>query len=161
MNFPFQPSALQNFVFNPVLDGVTYVATVEWNVYGQRWYLRLADNSGNVVLYKAVASSADPQPLASLSWSRGTASATTTAPLGLPVGSQAALLLAGVTPAGYNGLVLATVTGRSSFTFELAEDPGSLVQLGSYGAIVDLVAGLFQVSKLLYLNATGSFVTVP
>lgn len=161
MNFPFQPSALQNFVFNPVLDGVTYVATIEWNVFGQRWYLRLNDNSGNLVLYKAVVSSADPLPLASLSWSGGTATATTSAPLGLPLGSQAALLLAGSTPDGYNGLVLATVTGPSAFTFELDADPGSLVQLGSYGGVVDLTAGLFQVSKLLYLNATGSFVTVP
>lgn len=161
MIFSFQPNSQQNQVFNPTLDGNTFVATIEWNVFGQRWYLRLADTSGNLVVYKAVVSSADPQALASLRWSGGIASAATSAPLGLPIGSQAKLLLTGIAPAAYDGLVLATVTGPSSFSFELAADPGPLVQLGSYGAIVDLTAGLFQESIFTYSASSSSFLVLP
>lgn len=159
-SYPFQPNASQNFVFNPVLDGVTYVATITWNVFGQRWYLNLVDVSGNLILCTAVASSADPLPLAALSWNEGLVTAQTVQPHNIPVGAQANLLLQGDTPSGFDGLYLVTATGPTSFTYELATDPGSPVQLGSCGGVVDLAAGLFD-SLLLYFDASASFVTVP
>lgn len=158
--YPFQPNAAQNLVFNPVLDGVTYTATVTWNVFGQRWYLNLTDVNGNLVLCTAVVSSADPQPLAALSWSDGLVTAETVDPHGVPVGAQANLLLQGDTPSGYDGLQLVTATGPSGFTYPLATDPGTAVQLGACGGIVDLGAGLFG-SLLLYFAASASFATVP
>ncbi len=44
----FRPSNASNFQFNAVLDGVTYALTVNWNLYGQRYYLYCTDLVGNV-----------------------------------------------------------------------------------------------------------------
>jgi len=44
----FQPSNTANFQFNAVLDGVTYALTVNWNLFGQRYYLYCTDLVGNV-----------------------------------------------------------------------------------------------------------------
>lgn len=161
MIFPFNPSSQQNQVFNPVLDGNTYVATIEWNVFAQRWYLRLNDTSGNLIVYKAVVSSQDPQPLASLSWKQGVVTAGTVNPHWIPLGAQAVLLLQGDTPSAFDGVYTGTATGTNEFTYELANDPGALVQLGSYGGIDDLTAGLFHTSIFIYSASAGAFEAIP
>jgi len=38
---PFNPAPNAVFQFNPLLDGVTYVATTTWNLYSQRYYLNI------------------------------------------------------------------------------------------------------------------------
>jgi hypothetical protein len=47
---PFQPSNVTTppFQATVTLDSVAYSATVTWNIAGQRWYLTLTDQSGNV-----------------------------------------------------------------------------------------------------------------
>lgn len=161
MIYPFQPNAGQNFVFNPTLDGNSYVATIVWNVFGQRWYLNLTDTSGNLIVYKAVVSSADPQPLASLAWSAGIVTVSTVTPHGIPVGARANLLLQGDTPGGFDGAQLVTSISADGFTYELGSDPGSSVQLGTCNGYVDLTAGLFKTSMFMYYDASASFLVLP
>ncbi len=55
--------------------------------------------------------------LTSISGSGTTATATTTAPHGLTNGDQFGMTIAGVTPSTFNGTVLCTVTGASTFTY--------------------------------------------
>lgn len=47
----FNPQPTTPFQFFPVLDGVTYVATVIWSLYGQRYYLSIRTVDGTLVLY--------------------------------------------------------------------------------------------------------------
>ena len=71
--------------------------------------------------------------LASLSWSGGTVLATAAAPLtGWNVGDTFLTTIAGATPTGYNGLVLATVTGTTTFTYPLAVNPGAETVAGTF-----------------------------
>ena len=58
-NFAFSPSTNAPFQFVPTLDGQQYLCTVVWNVFGQRWYIRLSTLQGNLVLYKARVESPD------------------------------------------------------------------------------------------------------
>ena len=46
----FLPSLVNSPPFQTVvtLDGVNYQLAVTWNIYGQRWYVTLTDQSGNV-----------------------------------------------------------------------------------------------------------------
>lgn len=46
---PFQPNPSGNPPFRTIftLDSQSVVGTVTWNVFGQRWYLSLTDQSGN------------------------------------------------------------------------------------------------------------------
>lgn len=54
---PFAPNPSVAFSFNPVLDGVTYLATVTWNIFGARWYLNLFTLQGALVLSEALTAS--------------------------------------------------------------------------------------------------------
>ncbi len=77
---------------------------------------------------------AAPLALTSLTWSGGVVVATTVAtiPGNLSSGDTFITTIAGVTPSGYNGLVLATVTGTSTFTYPLAANPGTETVSGTY-----------------------------
>lgn len=53
----FVPSPLAPFQFQATLDGNSYLVTILWSLYGQRWHFRLTDLSGNLILYKALVGS--------------------------------------------------------------------------------------------------------
>lgn len=73
-----------------------------------------------------------PKTLSALSWLAGTATGTSTAPHGIPIGDTMQLVIAGALPAGYNGTRLVTSTGASTFTYPLASDPGAATAFGTY-----------------------------
>lgn len=76
---------------------------------------------------------ATPLTLSSLTWSGGSVVATTAVPIpGLSTGDTFPTTIAGASPAGYNGTVLATVTGASTFSYPLASNPGSETAAGTY-----------------------------
>jgi len=73
--------------------------------------------------------------LTSVAWSSsygGLATATAAAAHGIPVNEQFITTIADVQPAGYNGTVLATATGSSTFTYALPLNPGSQTVAGTY-----------------------------
>ncbi len=52
--FNLNPNASPPFQASFVLDGVTYIGTVTWNIAGQRWYITLTDQSGNLIVNQAL-----------------------------------------------------------------------------------------------------------
>lgn len=70
--------------------------------------------------------------ITSITWSGSVATVTATAPHGFTTSDTLQLTIAGVTPAGYNGTFLATVTGASTFTYPLVSNPGSETVPGVY-----------------------------
>ncbi|HEY6924779.1 MAG TPA: hypothetical protein VI653_14995, partial [Steroidobacteraceae bacterium] len=107
---------------------------------------------------------ASPLALSSLTWSGGSVVATTAAPIpGLVTGDTFPTTIAGAAPAGYNGLVLATVTGASTFTFPLASNPGTETVAGTYtppgqGELVAMVQTFFGqgTSRGVYVLELGA-----
>lgn len=76
-----------------------------------------------------------PVALTSLAWASaydGQVTATTTSPHGIPTNTQFVTTIAGVVPDEYNGTYRATVTGASTFTYYLTDDPGSMTTAGTY-----------------------------
>ena len=57
MIYDFTPDATNTYKFNPSLDGAVYNASVTWNLFGQRYYLNVNDQSGNLVLSVALCGS--------------------------------------------------------------------------------------------------------
>jgi hypothetical protein len=49
---PFTPSTTDAPPFSAlvILDGASYTLAAAWNFYGQRWYISLTDQSGNLIL---------------------------------------------------------------------------------------------------------------
>ena len=74
--------------------------------------------------------------------SAGTVTVTTATPHGFTTADTLLLTIAGVTPAGYNGVFTCTVTGASTFTYPLGSSPGSVTIQGSYTPddVVELLA---------------------
>jgi hypothetical protein len=68
-------------------------------------------------------------PISAATWSNGTAMITTSVPHGLVSGLS--VTIAGVTPAGYNGTYIITVTSPTTFTFALAANPGPGTTFGT------------------------------
>jgi len=55
----FKPSSNANFQFTPVLDGITYTAICTWNLYGQRYYLNIYNNSNTLIVTNPIVASPD------------------------------------------------------------------------------------------------------
>lgn len=55
--YPFAPSTVQNFTFQPTLDGQQYSCIVTWSLFGQRWILNLYTLAGVLVMQKPLAGS--------------------------------------------------------------------------------------------------------
>lgn len=49
---PFTPSITDAPPFSVLvtLDGASYTLAAAWNIYGQRWYVTLTDQSGNLII---------------------------------------------------------------------------------------------------------------
>ena len=80
--------------------------------------------------------------ITSMSWSGSVVTVTTTSPHGFTVSDTIYLTITGVTPAGYNGTFLCTITGASTFTYPLSSNPGSVTVQGVYTPedVAELVA---------------------
>lgn len=77
--------------------------------------------------------------ITAIAWSGGIASVTTAAAIpGRTAGDKYSTTIAGAVgatiPTGYNGLVLATVTGANTFTYPLTVNPGAATTPGTYTA---------------------------
>jgi hypothetical protein len=95
----------------------------------------------------AAASSLTPllpstKALATLTWASGTVTAIASAAHGFTVGDTLQLTISGVTPSGYNGTYLVTVTTATAFTYVLASSPGLETVPGAYTEedVAELVA---------------------
>jgi hypothetical protein len=102
----------------------------------------------------------------------GLAVATSSAPLWFPVGAVATLTVGSATPDDFCGTFACTVTGATTFTYPLTVNPpptpvqgGSTYVAGGtdswWSADLDLVAGYFQTSTLVYRPFSGNVETNP
>lgn len=98
---------------------------------------------GNLAQVTAILDS--PLALTSLAWAGGVVTATATEALEQSTGQTFTVIIAGATPAGYNGTFKATVTGAETFTYALASNPGSETVPGTYnyGFLVDAATTFF------------------
>ena len=69
-----------------------------------------------------------------ITWSSNVITITTAAAHGLGTSGSMNITLAGVTPSGYNGSYVCTLTGTSTFTCPLASNPGTETVPGTYVA---------------------------
>lgn len=140
--FPFTPSIVAPFEFQPILDGVSYNATVPSLLFGNRYYLNLVAQDGTPIIFTALAGSPTGLQIASLSWSNGVVSAKTTLPHGYRIASTVELTVEGCSPDAYNGLRPCLITGTSSFSYPLANNPGHAVLFGLANYNINLVGGV-------------------
>lgn len=84
---------------------------------------------------------APPLAISSLAWLANVVTVTTTDPHGWGTGDVIPIVIAGVSPAAYNGTFTGTVTGANTLTYPLTPDPGNDTVLGTValGASTELL----------------------
>jgi len=99
--------------------------------------------------------------LTSITWSGGVATATTGSPHGMTTGDQFLTTIAGANQAGYNGTFLGTITGASTFTYQLATEPsGTSPATGTITYTPRNVAELVAMNNTFFAQGNGPGVTV-
>lgn len=159
--FPFVPNTVAPFTFQPILDSESYIATVTWNVYGQKWYLNVKEITGPLVFSLPLLGSVDGSALESVSWSFGVVTAVTAQTHNYTVGQTVEITVSGCAPDAYNGVVLAFIVDAFTFTYLIAADPGAATQLGTEIYNVNLAAGYFETSTLVYRESSKTFEVTP
>lgn len=158
--FNFTPSATAVFAFQPTLDGQVYNVTIPWSLFGQRYYIQVADLSGNVILFEALAGSDTGVNVSSLAWAQGQVTLTTSLPHGYKIGSVIDLTVSGCAPAAYNGRFECQIAGPQTLTYALASNPGVATGFGALTYDISLVSGYFS-STLVFRQPNMQFEVNP
>lgn len=158
---PFVPSAVQAPEFLVTLDNQTYRVLVTWSLAGQRYYINIYNLDGTLIVCRALVGSPVGSDIASMSWTNGTVTVETKEAHGLMLYSMARITIAGVAPAAYNGQQEVFVTGRYTFTYPLAANPGEVVTQGSASQNLNMVDGYFTTSTLVFRTANSQFEVGP
>lgn len=165
--FDFTPTSVAVYTFQPTLDGETFNASVPFSLFGNRPYLNLVAVDGTPVWYGAVVGSPDGARISTLSWASGKVSAATSAPHGLRVATVVELTLAGSFPDAYNGRLPCLITGPLTFSYALADDPGSATVFGAASFDINMIGGVqkpdgtFFSSSLVYRESSRQFEVSP
>jgi hypothetical protein len=113
---------------------------------GEEWTELLQELQGINALYLGPA----PKSILAIVWESGTVTVWTDGPHGFNVGATLNVYIYGLSPSGYTGTYLCTVTSSLTFTYGLATNPGPTSDLsGMYYPIPDL-------SKLTLNDFIGS-----
>ena len=159
--YPVTPSQTTAPSVQVTLDGVLYTLTCLWSIFGQRYYVQSTSQSGAIIFLLPLVETSPAVPLSTASWTEATGLVTvqTVSPLSFPIGSLVNLTIVGCSPATYNGLYPCSMLNATTFTFELGADPGLFSTPGSVSFLLNLAAGYFTTSTLIYRN--GQFEVTP
>lgn len=136
----FQPSTTAAFSFGLTLNSASYIATITWNQFGERYYLNLADPSGALVLCRPVTASG-PQISAAFTWANGSAIAQAAGNHNVPIGSLAKVRIYG-TGAAFDGTYQVFAAGSQVLTYPLIVAPSEPAPLsGTISFDLNLVDG--------------------
>lgn len=156
----FVPSNVAPPQFQATLDGSIYNVLVLWNLAGQRYYVQVADQSGNIILYLSMVGSPTGLALATVTCTQGTVTATCVVPHNYTVGRTIALTVSGVTPADYNGTFDALIVNATQFTYSIPTLPLAASIAGNVNYNISLTAGYFD-STLVWRVANNQFEIAP
>lgn len=154
----FTPSASQPFAFQAQLGAAQYAISVPWNIFGQRYYLQVADLSGTVLLYRPLIA-CGPQLTATFEWDADSATATATCASAhnVPLGRVADAYVS-QTDSGFDGDCTVLATGSLTLTYALAVNPGEATPIaGIVNFNQNLIAPVISGAYLLFRSASQSF----
>lgn len=159
--FKFVPNVQSPFTFQPTLDRQQFSAKVAWNLFGQRWYLTVSQLTGAPVFTVPLLGSPDGAAVESATWAVGIVTAVTSKPHGYTTGETVSITVSGFAPSAYNGTVLAFIVDAVTFTYPITGNPGAVTQLGSQIYDLNLAAGYFTDSTLVFRESNQTFEVIP
>lgn len=159
-SFTPQPTGIP-FQFQPTLDGVVYAASVQWNAFGQRWYISLATMNGLPIFNQALVGSMPAVQIQSLNWANGQVTMVCAEPHTFNIGDTNIISVSGCLPDAYNGKFLAYATDLLTLVYPLAQAPGNATGIGLMTYDIDLANTYFNTSTLVFRQGTQQFEVTP
>lgn len=160
--YSFTPQPLgPPYEFQPTLDGNVYRATVQWNAFGQRWYIALVTTNGQPIFNQALVGAAQAVEIQSLTWENGAVTMVCAFPHTFKAADTNNIVVSGCAPDAYNGEFLAYALDDRTLVYPLADPPGDAVNLGLVGYQINLAGGYFQQSTLVFRQGTQQFEVTP
>jgi len=159
--FNFQETVLQPYTFNPTMDERVVSAIVLWSLYGKRYYLRMNELGGEPIFMLPLIGSVVGFHILSITWLRGIVTVTTSFPHNFPVGNTMNLTLRGCFPDAYNGTHQTYVSSPRELQFNLASFPGLALVFGFISYDINIGAGYFDTSTIVYRTANKQFEVSP
>lgn len=123
-------------------------------VAGKKAYVvsSLSAVSGQQLLGPIIsATGGTPVSVSSMTWSGGLVTVTTASPHTRPIGYTLSLTFLGATPSSINSTFQCTVTGASTYTFPLTNNPGSITGTITYIAFMTNMAIYRQVDEVDFM----------
>lgn len=160
-SFTFRPASQVLFQFQPTLDGAEYNVILTWSLFGKRYYINIYALDGTLAVSKALVGSPTGVNIQSLVWARGFVTLTAIAPHNYKIGDTLKLTVSGVLPAAYSGVFEMLVTGPNTLRYALSTDPGLVTAFGSVSYDINLVAGYFATSRMVFRTASSQFEVTP
>jgi hypothetical protein len=162
---PFLPSNIKTYEFLVKLDGLDCKITTTWNVSAQRFYINVYQVDGSWIVTVPVISSPPSRSIQSVKFNPFQLVLEVVMvppelwPIPLSPGGLATTpgtimdyTLEGFSPNTYNGIFRGTHINGNLFTVPMANDPGSLTVTGFVSRKLNMIAGVFQTSTLIYRN---------
>jgi hypothetical protein len=158
---PFVPSSIMAPSFQALLDGANYNVVLTWNMSAKRYYVNVYDHTGTWIVTTPLVTSPTGEAVNAMTYdtARGAMNVTKATGWWHKPGTMVDYMLMGFDPPSLNGLQRCLTIDTLTFSFPLAQDPGTVVTLGSVNRILNMVAGVFTQSTLIYRN--GCFEVSP
>jgi hypothetical protein len=169
---PFIPSNLQAYEFPVKLDGGDYQIKITWNISAQRYYVNVYGNDGSWIITTPLVMSPPGRSIQLVKYNpfRLVLEVTMVSPEYWPIplspgglatapGTVIDYTLEGFNPTTYNGKFRGLHINGTQFTVPMAVDPGPVVVIGHVSRDLNMVAGVFKTSTLVYRN--GAFEIKP
>lgn len=162
--YTLTPTPNAPFQFSPTLDGNIYNVVVPFLAAGQRYYLNIYTLAGDLVAAVPVVASPVALNIEGIVWDQSTNSAilTTISPHNYSVGATLVLTVSGCVPDAYNGTFTCLVTSPTEISYTLPSGyPGAVTTLGAIGKNINLVAGYFTTSTMVFREGMNYFEVSP
>jgi hypothetical protein len=162
---PFLPSNLYQPKFLVELDSQDYEIRITWNISAQRYYINVYGLDGTWIITVPLLATPPARRIASAAYDSFRKVVTmkmvdptlwpiplSPAGLNTPPGMMVDYTMHDFTPDTYNGKFRCMKIDGVSFSFSMDTDPGPIVILGSVSRMINMVAGVFDISTLVYRN---------
>jgi hypothetical protein len=157
----FTPSNSVAPRFTAVFDEESYTVIVTWNVSSQRYFINVYSISGNWICTVPMIETAAGVNIVNLNpnINNGTMEVTVESPYWRPLGQIVEITIANCQPDDINGTYDSLVIDRNVFTIPMPASRGQITVLGSASRLMNMLAGYFKTSSLVYRN--GMFEVSP
>lgn len=146
----FAPSSTAAFSFQPVFASNSYIVSVPWNFFAERYYLSVSDSAGNLIFLIPLVESG-PTFQVQFTWNDGVASVLYGMPHKVPVGQLVNITITG-SGTTFDGEVMALATDDMTMTYALSVQPVSstVPASGVVDFALNLLAGYISDASLLF-----------